>query len=141
MGCWAHESELLVTQKGLALAHEKLEGLGYRPPFANSANLRDVETGVRIDFLVSDKDPKDGKPSAVVFPDPARAVETIGAVKYLNLPALIQLKLAAAMNNSGRGKDLEDVSGLIRARRLPLDFAEEHDSSVRQAYRALWKPS
>src|SRR5580698_4216627 len=43
---------VLVNQAGLDAAHHALEGLGYVPPFAGSKNLRDTETGVRVEFLV-----------------------------------------------------------------------------------------
>src|SRR6266496_1505768 len=63
--------DILVTAEGLKEVHARLEGLGYLPPFANSKNLRDTQTGVRIEFLVAGQYPGDGKPKAVVFPDPA----------------------------------------------------------------------
>src|SRR5258708_5922499 len=53
--------DLLVTAAGLELIHEKLEGLGYLPPFAGSKQLRDTENGVRIEFLVAGAYPGDGK--------------------------------------------------------------------------------
>src|SRR5215203_2667536 len=44
--------DVLVTQEGLRVIHDSLEGLGYVPPFPGSKQLRDVENSVRIEFLV-----------------------------------------------------------------------------------------
>src|SRR5207237_3277228 len=54
--------DILVKPDGLVAIHQRLEGLGYVPPFAGSKNLRDVESGVRLEFLVSGQCPGDGKP-------------------------------------------------------------------------------
>ena len=63
--------DVLVTSEGLQRVHEALEGLGYVPPFTGSKNLRDAESSVRIEFLVTGQFPGDGKPKPVAFPDPA----------------------------------------------------------------------
>src|SRR5438309_75580 len=36
--------DILVTQEGLKAIHERLEGLGYVPPFPGSKQLRDTQT-------------------------------------------------------------------------------------------------
>ena len=48
---FTEDVDILVTKDDLKVIHEKLEGLGYIPPFANSKHLRDVEHGVKIEFL------------------------------------------------------------------------------------------
>src|SRR5262249_18455084 len=45
---FTEDVDVLVTRDGLNLIHEKLDGLGYLPPFEHSKNLRDTEFGVRI---------------------------------------------------------------------------------------------
>src|SRR5205085_8410584 len=57
--------DILVTREGLQEVHRQLEGLGYVPPFTGSKQLRDAETGVRIEFLVTGEYPGDGKPKPV----------------------------------------------------------------------------
>ncbi|HWE39661.1 MAG TPA: hypothetical protein VG406_24140 [Isosphaeraceae bacterium] len=131
--------DILVTREGLRVIHEKLEGLGYVPPFAGSKNLRDTEHGVRIEFLVAGDFPGDGKPKPVAFPDPATIAVDIDGVKYLGLPTLIQLKLASGMTNPGRMKDLGDVQELIRAVSLPKEFGELLDPFVRGKFEELWE--
>src|SRR5436309_7483707 len=62
---FTEDVDILVTKEGLKEIHEKLEGLGYTPPFAGSKQLRDADSGVRIEFLVSGEFPGDGKPKPV----------------------------------------------------------------------------
>jgi hypothetical protein len=130
--------DILVTREGLTIIHEKLEGLGYLPPFEGSKQLRDTEHGVRIEFLVAGEYPGDGKPKPVAFPDPAVASVAIDGALYLSLPKLVELKLASGMTNSGRLKDLGDVQELIRVLDLPADMAAELNPFVRERYLELW---
>ena len=130
--------DILVSPAGLAEVHQKLEGLGYVPPFAGSKNLRDVETGVRIEFLISGQYPGDGKPKPVIFPDPTDAGVEIEGIRYLKLNKLIELKLASGMTNPLRLKDLADVQELIRAIRPLRDLGNDLDPSVRQTYFDYW---
>ncbi len=101
---FTEDVDILVNRDGLKLLHEKLEGLGYLPPFAGSKNLRDTDTGVRIEFLVSGDFPGDGKPKPVAFPDPAAVATEISGIKFLSLPTIVELKLASGMTNPRRGE-------------------------------------
>jgi hypothetical protein len=130
--------DILVTPEGLAAIHQRLEGLGYVPPFAGSKNLRDTATGVRIEFLVAGQYPGDGKPKPVAFPDPASAGVVIDGIRYLRLDKLIELKLASGLSNALRAKDLGDVQELIRALHPPRDLANQLDPSVRDTYITYW---
>src|SRR5262249_5135435 len=65
---FSEDVDILVTREDLAQIHERLEGLGYTPPFAGSKHLRDTSTGVRVEFLVSGEFPGDGRPKPVAFP-------------------------------------------------------------------------
>src|SRR5580693_6187457 len=89
--------DILLTAEDLAKAQSKLEGLGYVPPFPGSKNLRDTQTGVRIEFLVTGQFPGDGKPKPIAFPDPTQAATEIDGIRYLQLEKLIELKLASGM--------------------------------------------
>ncbi|MDY3556973.1 nucleotidyltransferase family protein [Gemmata sp. JC717] len=129
---------LLVTADGLKRIHERLEGLGYVPPFTGSKQLRDTENGVRIEFLVTGAYPGDGKPKPVSFPDPATVFTVIDEIKVLNIVTLVQLKLASG-TAPGRLKDLGDVQELIRVLELGEELAEQLDPSVREQYLKLWR--
>lgn len=130
--------DILVTADGLQQALRSLDGLGYAPPFPGSKQRRDVENGVRVEFLVAGQFPGDGKPKPVAFPAPAEAAVKIDGIYYLSLPKLIELKLASGMTNPGRLKDLADVQELIRALGLTADFAAGLDPYVREKYAELW---
>ncbi|WP_435018117.1 hypothetical protein TA3x_000062 [Tundrisphaera sp. TA3] len=131
--------DLLVSPDGLRLIHERLEGLGYVPPFQGSKQLRDVETGVRIEFLVTGAYPGDGKPKPVAFPDPAEVGIDRDGITYLNLPSLVELKLASGMTGGmHRLKDFADVIELIKIRALPAEFAEQLNPYVRDRYLEIW---
>jgi hypothetical protein len=136
---FTEDVDILVTREGLASIHEHLEGRGYLPPFAGSKNLQDADTGVRIEFLVAGQYPGDGKPKPVAFPDPAGVSAEIDGVSILQLPTLLQLKLASGMTEPGRLKDLADVQELIVTLRLSEDVADRLDPFVRDKYSELWK--
>jgi hypothetical protein len=135
---FTEDINILVSRDGLRVIHEQLEGAGYRPPFAGSKNLRDTDSVVRIEFLVAGGFPGDGKPKPVLFPDPEGVGITIDGISCLNVPALIELKLASGMTEPGRIKDLADVQELIVTLQLPLDLANELNPFVRDKYKELW---
>jgi hypothetical protein len=58
---FTEDVDILVTKEDLKKIHEKLEGLGYLPPFTNSKHLRDTQLGVKIEFLTTGDYPGDGK--------------------------------------------------------------------------------
>jgi hypothetical protein len=134
---FTEDVDLLVTKTDLKLIHEKLEG--YLPPFEKSMQLRDIEFGVKIEFLTAGDYPGDGKPKPVAFPDPREASFEAEGISYILLPKLVELKLASGMTNRGRLKDLSDVLELIKARGLPLELAEELNPYVKQRYKDLWR--
>ena len=135
---FTEDVDILVTKDGLRLIHEQLEGLGYVAPFQGSKNLRDADTGVRIEFLVAGEYPGDGKPKPVAFPDPAAVGVERDGVRYLSLPKLIELKLASGLTNPLRLKDIADVLELIRLLKPPSGFADQLDPSVRGKFLELW---
>jgi Uncharacterised nucleotidyltransferase len=135
---FTEDVDLLVTRQGLEEVHRRLEGLGYVPPFAGSKQLRDAETGVRIEFLVTGEYPGDGKPKPVAFPDPAEAAVEAHGMHLLSLPKLIELKLASGISNPRRVRDLADVQELIDLLHLPADLADQLNPYVAGKYRELW---
>ncbi len=130
--------DLLVTPQGLAELHRQLEGLGYLPPFQGSKQLRDTENGVKIEFLVTGEYPGDGKPKPIAFPKPEESGVDIQGIKFLQLPKLIELKLASGMTNPARRKDLADVQELIRELNLPLGFSSQLNPFVQATYDQIW---
>lgn len=135
---FTEDVDILVTRADLKRIHQELEGLGYLPPFPRSKNLRDTQLGVRIEFLTSGDYPGDGKKKPVSFPDPRTVSFEADDISYINLDALIELKLASGMTNPGRLKDLSDVLELIRTLDLPIEFADRLDPYVRGKFNELW---
>ncbi|MDQ2732666.1 MAG: nucleotidyltransferase family protein [Armatimonadota bacterium] len=135
---FTEDVDILVTKDNLKIIHERLEGLGYLPPFANSKHLRDTTFGVKIEFLTTGEYPGDGKRKPVSFPDPKTVSFDADGVRYINLEKLVELKLASGMTNAGRLRDLSDVMQLIKALDLAIDFAGQLDPYVRDKYRELW---
>jgi len=130
--------DLLVTRDSLRRLHEQLEGLGYVAPFALSKNLRDVQTGVRIEFLVTGQYPGDGSPKPVAFPDPDNVSVVLRGMRVVNLKTLVELKLASGMTTD-RVKDLGDVQELIKELEISREFASELDPYVRDKFLELWR--
>jgi hypothetical protein len=136
---FTNDVDILVTREGLKTLHERLEGLGYLPPLSGSKNLRDTETGVKIEFLITGDYPGDGKPKPIAFPDPADAGVDLEGIRCLSIPRLVELKLASGMTGGlERMKDFADVIALIKALSLPRDLAEELNPYVREKYIEYW---
>ncbi|MCE9545968.1 MAG: nucleotidyltransferase family protein [Planctomycetia bacterium] len=133
--------DILVSAESIAKIHEAIEGLGYVPIYKGSKNLRDVRHGVRIEFLLAGQFPGDGRAKPVSFPSPELVGEVREGVRYLNLPTLVELKLASGMSNEGRMKDLSDVQQLIVLLSLPKDFSLRLNPYVRPEFEELWRAS
>jgi len=135
---FTEDVDILVTHESLKVIHEKLEGLGYVPPFQGSKHLRDTEQGVKIEFLVTGGFPGDGMPKPVSFPDPSKVSVEIDGVACLNLATLVELKLASGMSGAGRLRDLGDVEQIISVLDLPREFADQLNPYVRPKFHELW---
>jgi len=131
---FTEDIDILITGEGLDSIHRQLVDLGYLPVARGSRNLRDVETGVKIEFVVSGEFPGDGKPKPVAFPAPEEVVEPREGIKVVNLKSLIELKLASGMTGKGRLQDLADVQRLIQEHGLGAEFAEGLNPYVRDKF-------
>ncbi len=132
--------DVLITPAELKRLHDELVGRGYRREFEGGKNLRDTNTNVKIEFVLTGAYPGNGKVQPVSFPDPAATepVEHEG-VKYIGLAALIELKLASGMTGGpDRAKDLVDVQQLITTRQLPRAFDDKLHAHVRSKFTDLW---
>lgn len=136
---FTEDVDLLVTRESMDRIIAELEGLGYVKPFqASTTKLRDTNTGVQIEFLITGGFPGDGKPKPVAFPDPTGVSVEIGGARYIGLATLIELKLASG-TAPHRAKDLGDVQELIKTLRLPESLADQLNPFVRDRFRELWR--
>ncbi|MGD9719986.1 MAG: nucleotidyltransferase family protein [Pirellulales bacterium] len=138
---FTEDVDILVRKEDLRRIHEALDGRGYLPAHKLSKHLRDATHKVRIEFLTSGDYPGDGKKKPVAFPDPLAVAEEFDSIKYVNLPQLIEMKLASGMTGAGRLKDLSDVLELIKLLNLPESFAQPLNPYVHEKYRELWGQS
>jgi hypothetical protein len=136
---FTEDVDVVVTADGLRRIHEELEGRGYVTPFAKSKNLRDTETGVRIEFLITGQFPGDGLPKPVAFPDPTDKQTEIESVRFVPLETLLEMKLASGMTNPRRMRDFSDVQDVIQNLSLDDRFADRLDPYVREKYLELWR--
>jgi len=141
----AHGYERLTTDVDLVMTAEGLQGfkaralgLGWIEKFPGSRGMRDVETRVEIDVLVTGGVPGDGTPRGVTFPDPSAVAVEIAGARYVSLAALVEMKIASGLSPS-RLKDLADVIELIRRKRLGEHFADTLHPAVRRKYAELWR--
>jgi hypothetical protein len=131
---FTEDVDILVTREGLKQIHERLDGLGYVRPFAQSKNLRDVNTGVKIVFLLTGDFPGDGKPKEVAFPEPGAVAQEFHGIRFVNLPTFVTLKLASYLTGENRSKDRGDVEELVKSRGLNEDLADMLHPYVRSVY-------
>lgn len=130
--------DVLLTPDGLRRFKAGALGLGWLDRFTGSRGVKDTDRGVPIDILLTGGIPGDGKPRGVAFPDPADVAVEIEGRRYLALPKLIELKLAAGLSAPDRLQDFADVIQLIRANTLTADLAAELHPYVQSKYRELW---
>ncbi len=132
--------DILIRREDLARFKQRHLGLGWVDRFEGSKNFRDAVCNVNIDALIVGEYPGDGKPKPVAFPPPEDVVEIHeDGLPYISLKTLLELKLACGMTTSHRPRDLDDVIQLIRAKELPLDYAESLDPYVADKFRELWQ--
>jgi hypothetical protein len=88
------------------------------------------ETGIEGDILPEGGRPgTDTHPAPTTIRHPKEMGATLGALRYMTLPSLIELKLAA-----GRLRDEADVIELARENQGPLTELREHLATVHLQY-------
>ncbi|HQU82018.1 MAG TPA: hypothetical protein PKY59_02775 [Pyrinomonadaceae bacterium] len=137
---FTEDIDLLLTREGLEKFQKELVGLGYRPAFEGATKkFRTTQENVTVEIITAGEFPGDGKPKAVVFPNPTENQTEIDGIKTLTLEKLVELKLASGMTAPHRLKDLADVQELIKVKDLKADFAEKLDPFVREKFLELQK--
>jgi hypothetical protein len=135
---FTEDVDVLVTLEGLQRIHEELEGRGYVKLFEKGKNLRDADSRVKIDFLITGQFPGTGKPGPVAFPNPKDVYEVQQGIRVVKLPKLLELKLASGQDPN-RQKDLGDAQELIREFNVPDEWQYELDPSLRGEFMRLWR--
>ena len=88
------------------------------------------ETGIQVDILPEGERPgTTARPAATTIPSPTRIGASGSALRYVELTALVELKLAA-----GRGRDEADVIELLRANEDQAADIRSHLETVHADY-------
>ena len=104
-----------------------------RPP-GRWPKMLHKETGIQVDILPEGERPgTPSRPAPTTLPHPAALGAADMRLRYITLPALVQLKLAA-----GRARDESDVVELVRANTSEIDGIREHLSTVHSGYVAAF---
>jgi hypothetical protein len=92
------------------------------------------ETGITVDILPEGERPGTAAhPAPTTMPHPSKIGANGTTLRYITLPALIELKLAAA-----RARDEADVIELIRANPTELAKIRQHLAAVHPDYAAAF---
>ena len=121
--------DVLLTQDGFDRFQREFVGAAFDRVPGRSRRFVDRKNDVTVDVLRTGRFPGSGKPGPIAFPDPADASVVIERTRVVNLPELIQLKLAAR-----RYYDFGDVVFLIRIHNLNESFADKLHPSVRRDF-------
>jgi hypothetical protein len=105
--------DLLLTAEGLKAFRRLLVPGEFDLVPGRRRRFKDRSNGVTFDILVTGTHPGMGKPGPITFPAPDAVAVVMGDRRVVNLPTLIELKLAAR-----RHKDFGDVVDLIRVHQL-----------------------
>ncbi len=137
---FTEDIDLILTGEGLEKFRNELVGRGYRPAFEGATRkFRTTGENVTIEIITAGEFPGDGKPKAVIFPNPEESEIEIDGIKTVSLETLVELKLASGMTAPHRLKDLADVQELIKIKNLRAEFAGRLNPFVREKFLELQK--
>jgi len=121
--------DILLTHQGFAEFRRLFVPTTYEKLPKRPKRFMDPANGVTFDILVTGLFPGTGKPGPIAYPDPAAVSETIEKIRVVDLPTLVQLKLAAR-----RYQDFADVVNLIRVHNLDESFQDKLHPAVHRDY-------
>jgi hypothetical protein len=121
--------DVLLTPEGFADFQKRFVPKNYDRIKERRKRFVDRVNGITVDILVTGLFPGSGKPGPIAYPDPSQVSEVFEDQRVVDLPTLVQLKLAAR-----RHKDFGDVVELVRSNDLDESFAERLHPSVRRDY-------
>lgn len=121
--------DFLLTPEGLADFCARFVGKHYDQVPGRPRRFTDRANAITIDILVTGRYPGKGTPGPIAFPDPSAVSEVIEKYHVVNLPTLVQLKLAAR-----RWRDFADVVELIRFNDLDESFQQNLHPAVRRDF-------
>jgi hypothetical protein len=121
--------DILLTTDGLKAFRQLLAANEFETVPGFKRRFRDKSNGVSFDIMLAGRYPGSGKPGPIAFPSPQEACVVVNEHNVVNLPMLIQLKLAAR-----RHQDFADVVNLIRHNNLDESYQDRLHPTVRSDY-------
>jgi hypothetical protein len=121
--------DFLLTPSGFAEFRRRFVPSSFEPVERRPKRFKDTATGILFDILVTGMYPGSGRPGPLAFPDPTTVAQEIQDIRVINLPTLIELKLAAR-----RHQDFSDVVHLIRVHNLDESFQARLHPSLHRDY-------
>ncbi|HEX4793007.1 MAG TPA: hypothetical protein VH370_04400 [Humisphaera sp.] len=121
--------DFLLSPDGLRELRRCAAANEFDPVPGRTRRFIDRPTGITFDALVAGMFPGNGTAGPIAFPEPATVSTEIDGLHVVDLPTLIQLKLAAH-----RYQDFADVINLIRANGLDDRFRDKLHPSVQSDY-------
>jgi hypothetical protein len=121
--------DVLLTQEGFVEFRRRFVPKSYDSIPGRPRRFLDRRHQVTFDILVTGHFPGSGRPGPIAFPDPAEVSETIQNMQVVNLPTLVQLKLAAR-----RYSDWGDVVNLVRVHNLDESLLHKLHPSVHRDF-------
>lgn len=131
---------ILIRRNDLLKFKEHWIGRGWIDLFDGSKGFKDTLNSVKVDVLIVGDYPGDGKVKPVSFPAPELVLEIHDeGLPFLNLPSLLELKIASGMTAAHRPRDLDDAIQLIRVNGLSRDYSNRLNPFVRERFVELWQ--
>jgi hypothetical protein len=121
--------DILLSAEGFEIFKQRFVPKNYAVQEGRPRRFEDRTNEVKVDFLITGRFPGSGKPGPIVYPDPTAVATRIENASVIDLPTLIQLKLAAR-----RYQDFADVVNLISVHDLDESFAERLHKTLRGDY-------
>jgi hypothetical protein len=121
--------DVLLTPDGFAEFRRRFVPKNYATVPNRSRRFVDKQNNVNLDVLVTGLYPGTGAPGPFAYPNPADVAAPINKVQVVDLPNLIQLKLAAR-----RHQDFADVVNLIKFNNLDEAFVANLHPSVHRDF-------
>ncbi len=121
--------DVLLSREGSEDFQRRFVPKNYESVPGRSRRFTDRTNDVPIDLRITGLYPGPGKPDPIAFPDPVAVREQIENIPFIDLVALIQLKLAAC-----RHQDFADVVKLIDVHHLDESFRDRLHPSLHQDF-------
>jgi hypothetical protein len=124
-----NDVDVLLTAAGFEEFCRRFVPKNYERHEDRPRRFTDKKSRVSLDVLITGRYPGSGKPGPIAFPNPAAVATVIEDIRVIDLPTLLQLKLAAR-----RHQDFADVVSLIRVHNLDESFQDKLHQSVHRDY-------